>query len=257
MIEHQKKEITDSIEYAKTIQHAMLPNDSEIYELFPNSFVLFSPKDIVSGDFYWFKKVNDIHFVAAADCTGHGVPGAFMSMIGNDKLNFAIQEKKLLQPSQILSELNKGVKAALKQNDTDSKSRDGMDIVLCAFDFKNKKLQYAGANRVLYKISNSEITEYSPTKSAIGGFTPEDFEFKNNSIEYVAGDVFYLFTDGYADQFGGDTGKKLMTKNFKKLLLSVSSKPLIEQKEEIRKTFESWKGDHEQIDDVLVIGVKV
>lgn len=257
LIEHQKKEITDSIEYAKTIQHAMLPNDSEIHELFPNSFVLFSPKDIVSGDFYWFKKVNDIHFVAAADCTGHGVPGAFMSMIGNDKLNFAIQEKKLVKPSEILSELNKGVKAALKQNDTDSKSRDGMDIVLCAFDFKDKKLQYAGANRVLYKISKGELTEYSPTKSAIGGFTSENFEFKNNDIEYVSGDVFYLFTDGYADQFGGETAKKLMTKNFKKLLLTVAGKPLIEQKQEIKRTFETWKGDYEQIDDVLVIGVKV
>lgn len=257
LIEYQKKEITDSIEYAKTIQQAMLPTDSEVHEVFPNSFVVFLPKDIVSGDFYWFKKVNDIHFVAAVDCTGHGVPGAFMSMIGNDKLNFAVQEKKLLQPADILSELNKGVKAALKQNNTDSKSRDGMDIALCSFDFINKKIQYAGANRVLYRISNYELTEYAPTKSAIGGFTQEDFEYKNNTIDYVAGDIFYLFTDGYADQFGGETGKKLMTKNFKKLLLSVAHKPLVEQKKEIKKTFESWKGNYEQIDDVLVIGVKV
>ena len=257
LIEHQKKEITDSIEYAKTIQHAMLPTDSEIHEIFPNSFVLFLPKDIVSGDFYWFKKINDIHFAAAVDCTGHGVPGAFMSMIGNDKLNFAVQEKKLLRPADILSELNKGVKAALKQNNTDSKSRDGMDIALCSFDFKNRQIQYSGANRVLYKISKGELTEYSPTKSAIGGFTAENFEYKNNNIDYVSGDVFYFFTDGYADQFGGDMGKKLMTKNFKRLLISIADKPLIEQKEEIRKTFVSWKGDYEQIDDVLVIGVKV
>ena len=180
-----------------------------------------------------------------------------MSVIGNDKLNFAIQEKKLLKPSEILSELNKGVKAALKQNDSDSKSLDGMDIVLCAFDFKNKKLQYAGANRVLYKISKGALTEYPPTKSAIGGFTPENFEFKNNDIDYVPGDIFYLLTDGYSDQFGGETGKKLMTKNFKKLLLSVSDKTLIEQKQEIKKKFETWKVAYEQIDDVLVIGVKV
>ena len=256
LIGHQKKEITDSIEYAKTIQQAMLPSDSEIHEIFPNSFVLFLPKDIVSGDFYWFKKIKDIHFVAAVDCTGHGVPGAFMSMIGNDKLNFAVQEKKLSRPADILSELNRGVKAALKQNNTDSKSRDGMDIALCSFDFKNKNIQYAGANRVLYKISNGELTEYAPTKSAIGGFTAENFEFKNNDIDYVSGDVFYLFTDGYADQFGGETGKKLMTKNFKKLLLSISDKPLVEQKIEIKKTFEAWRGAYEQIDDVLVIGVK-
>ncbi len=132
-----------------------------------------------------------------------------------------------------------------------------MDIALCCFDFINKRIQYAGANRVLYKISNSELTEYSPTKSAIGGFTSENFEYKNNTIDYITEDIFYLFTDGYADQFGGETGKKLMTKNFKKLLLSVAHKPLLEQKQEIKKTFESWKGDYEQIDDVLVIGVRV
>ena len=257
LIGHQKKEITDSIEYAKTIQHAMLPSDSEIHEILPTSFVLFLPKDIVSGDFYWFKKINDIRFVAAVDCTGHGVPGAFMSMIGNDKLNFAVQEKKLVSPAAILAELNNGVKSALKQNNTDSKSRDGMDIALCSFDFKNKKIQYSGANRVLYKISNGELTEYAPTKSAIGGFTPENFEYKNNNVDYIEGDIFYLFTDGYADQFGGDTGKKLMTKNFKKLLLSVCNKTMEEQKIEIKNTFEMWKGAYEQIDDVLVIGVKV
>lgn len=257
LIEHQKKEITDSIEYAKTIQHAMLPTEGEILEIFPESFVLFLPKDIVSGDFYWFKKSNDKCFVAAVDCTGHGVPGAFMSMIGNDKLNFAVQEKKWVRPADILAELNKGVKAALKQNNTDSKSRDGMDIALCSFDFTNKKVQYSGANRVLYKISGAELTEYAPTKSAIGGLTEENFEFKNNEIDYLKGDVFYLFTDGYADQFGGETGKKLMTKNFKKLLISVAEMPVEEQKQEIRKTFEAWKGNFEQIDDVLVIGVRV
>ena len=257
LIELQKKEITDSIEYAKTIQNAMLPNDSEIHEIFPDSFVLFTPKDIVSGDFYWFRKINDIHFAAAVDCTGHGVPGAFMSMIGNDKLDFAVQERNLSQPSEILSELNKGVKAALKQNDTNSKSRDGMDIALCAFDLSNKKLQFAGANRVLYKISNGELTEYAPTKSAIGGFTSEDFEYGNTIIKYAKGDTFYLFTDGYADQFGGDAGKKLMTKNFKTLLLSIADRSMLVQKEEIGKTFKKWKGDFEQVDDVLVIGIRV
>ncbi|MBL0328067.1 MAG: tetratricopeptide repeat protein [Bacteroidetes bacterium] len=257
LIEHQKKEITDSIEYAKTIQNAMLPSDSEVHEVFPQSFVLFKPKDIVSGDFYWFKRINGLHYAAAVDCTGHGVPGAFMSMIGNDKLNFAVQEKKCLMPSEILSELNKGVKEALKQNDSDSKSRDGMDIALCAVDFVKKKLYYAGANRVLYKISNGQLFGYAPTKSAIGGFTPEDFDYKNNEVEYASGDIFYLFTDGYADQFGGATGKKLMTKNFKQLLLSVSKEPMLVQKETIGKAFDEWKGTFEQIDDVLVIGVKV
>jgi serine phosphatase RsbU (regulator of sigma subunit) len=257
LIENQKKEITDSIEYAKTIQHAMLPTDSDIHEIFPQSFVFFKPKDIVSGDFYWFKKVNDLHFVAAVDCTGHGVPGAFMSMIGNDKLNFAVQEKGLTQASEILSELNKGVKDALKQNDSESKSRDGMDIALCVFDIKNDRVEYAGANRVLYKISNGTLTEYTPTKAAIGGFTSVDFDYKNNSLNYISGDIFYLFTDGYADQFGGNSGKKLMTKNLKQLLISVSKEPMLVQKEIIGKSFESWKGTYDQIDDVLVIGLKV
>jgi serine phosphatase RsbU (regulator of sigma subunit)/uncharacterized protein HemY len=257
LIEHQKKEITDSIEYAKTIQHAMLPNENEIRELFPQSFVLFKPKDIVSGDFYWFRKFNNIHFVAAADCTGHGVPGAFMSMIGNDKLNFALQEKKHILPSEILGELNRGVKNALKQNDLSSKSRDGMDIVLCAFDPKNKTVNYSGANRTLYHISKGELKEYPPTKSAIGGFTSENFEYTLKTINYSEGDIFYLFTDGYPDQFGGEKGKKLMIKNFKQFLLSISEKPMDIQKQELDKTFETWKGSFEQIDDVLVIGVRV
>jgi serine phosphatase RsbU (regulator of sigma subunit) len=178
-------------------------------------------------------------------------------MIGNDKLNFAVQEKGLTQASEILSELNKGVKDALKQNDSESKSRDGMDIALCVFDIKNDKVEYAGANRVLYKISNGTLTEYSPTKAAIGGFTSENFDYKNNSLNYISGDIFYLFTDGYADQFGGNSGKKLMTKNLKQLLISVSKEPMLVQKEIIGKTFESWKGTYDQIDDVLVIGLKV
>jgi serine phosphatase RsbU (regulator of sigma subunit) len=257
LIEHQKKEITDSIEYAKTIQHAMLPVEKEIHAIFPESFVLFKPKDIVSGDFYWFRKSGNLCFVAAADCTGHGVPGAFMSMIGNDKLNFALQEKKLTKPSAILGELNNGVKEALKQNDLGSTSRDGMDIVLCAFDIENNKLEYAGANRTLYKISSGELTEYSPSKSAIGGFTSLDFQYANNELGFVSGDVFYLFTDGYADQFGGDKGKKLMTKNLKEILLSIAHQPMDIQKQELEKAFNQWRGSHEQVDDVLVIGVRV
>lgn len=257
LIEEQKKEITDSIEYAKTIQEAMLPTEKDIKLIVPDSFVYFLPKDIVSGDFYWVRKMNDLRFIAVADCTGHGVPGAFMSMIGTDRLNFALQEKKLTIPSDILHELNNGVKEALKQNEAGSTSRDGMDIALCVIDENNRVLNYSGANRMLYKISKGVLTDYAPTKSAIGGFTPLNFIFQNHQIPFEEGDMFYMFSDGFADQFGGEKGKKYMIKTLKSLLISISNDSPEVQKGKIEQEFHSWKGTHEQVDDVLVIGVRV
>jgi serine phosphatase RsbU (regulator of sigma subunit) len=257
LIEEQKKEITDSIEYARTIQEAMLPSEKDIRAIIPHSFVYFLPKDIVSGDFYWIRRLNNLRFIAVADCTGHGVPGAFMSMIGTDRLNFAIQEKKLIKPSDILHELNNGVKEALKQNDSDSTSRDGMDIALCVIDENRNMLNYAGANRMLYKISKGVLTDYAPTKTAIGGFTPLNYTFRNHEITFETGDVFYMFSDGFADQFGGPKGKKYMIKKLKSFLINIWNDPLEIQKEKIGKEFHSWKGSHEQVDDVLVIGVRV
>jgi serine phosphatase RsbU (regulator of sigma subunit) len=235
----------------------MLPTEKDIKLIVPDSFVYFLPKDIVSGDFYWVRKMKDLLFIAVADCTGHGVPGAFMSMIGTDRLNFALQEKKLIKPSDILYELNNGVKEALKQNETGSTSRDGMDIALCVIDENKRILNYSGANRMLYKISKGVLTDYAPTKSAIGGFTPLNFTFQDHQISFEKGDMFYMFSDGFADQFGGPKGKKYMIKKLKSCLLNIANDSLEMQKEKIGKEFHSWKGSHEQVDDVLVIGVRV
>lgn len=174
----------------------------------------------MSGDFYFFAEVNNNIIIAACDCTGHGVPGAFMSMIGMDKLNHAVIEQKLTCPADILSSLNKGIRQSLKQNLTDSNSRDGMDIALISIDVENPKLVYAGANRplIIIKEKTNELIEFSPDKMAIGGITEELYQFNNKEIQIEKGDTFYLFSDGYADQFGGEKEKKLTTKKFKEKL---------------------------------------
>jgi serine phosphatase RsbU (regulator of sigma subunit) len=199
---------------------------------------------------------------AAVDCTGHGVPGAFMSMIGTEKLKDAIDASD--RPGYILKELNLGVKGALRQSgDNLNATRDGMDLSLCAIPIikpTDKKIiiEYSGANRPLWIVNNNkELTEYKATKCSIGGLTPDAQEFKNHEIELQKGDTFYLFSDGFADQFGGENSKKLMTKNFKEILVSINDKSLKDQKTFLADFFENWKGQNEQIDDILVIGVKV
>lgn len=257
IIEEKNKDITDSITYARRIQQAKLPKREEIYLSLPQSFVLFKPKDIVSGDFYFFHKSDQSVIIAAADCTGHGVPGAIMSMIGSEKLEDAVVRSA--DPSIILSLLNKGIKTALKQTDGEESTRDGMDIALCAVDIENRVVRYAGANRPLWIIRNggAQIEEIKATKTAIGGLTTDDQYFVPHEIQLQAGDTFYICSDGYADQFGGNEGKKFHTGNFKKLLLSIQDKVMPQQKEILDETFESWKGKLEQIDDVCVIGVKL
>ncbi len=256
-IETQKKEIQDSINYAQNIQHAILPDLKEIEKHFEEIFILYKPKDVVSGDFFWHYDYKGKILLAVADCTGHGVPGAFMSMIGSYELNNSVQERGLTQPSEILSQINVSLKQRLKQNEKQSNNKDGMDIVLCAFDLKNLQLQYSGANRPLYIIRNGEPMEVAPTKSAIGGFTSDNFEFKNNIVQLQKGDCIYMYTDGYADQFGGDKNKKLTTKVLKNLLLSIVTKSMNEQKQLLEDYFYKWKGPFDQLDDVLVIGIRV
>lgn len=257
-IEVQNKDITDSINYAKQIQRARLPNPSIVLKYLPETFGLYKPKDVVSGDFYWFAEhENGKLMLAAADCTGHGIPGAFMSLIGIDELNHASLEKRLDNPSEILSSVNKGVKKALRQNEENSMSRDGMDIALCIFDMKNNTLEYAGANRPLYYIRNRELHEIAPTKAAIGGATDNEQKFKNHIINLEKNDMIYVFTDGFADQFGGPEGKKFMTKRFKDLLLSVHDKPVPEQEALLEGTLDNWKKDISQVDDILVVGIRV
>ena len=254
-IERKHTEIIDSVNYAKRIQDAILPDMNEIKTHLPDSFILFKPRDIVSGDFYWFSHKEGKSIIAAVDCTGHGVPGAFMSMIGNTVLNQIVNEKDVTEPSQILNLLNEEINASLKQNQVDSESRDGMDIAICCFDRTKMELHYAGANRPLYYLSNLELTEIKPNKCAIGGL---DYDvpkiFTTQTFALTKGDTIYISTDGYADQFSPDD-KKLMTKRFKEMILSINTKSMEEQRNYLDTFIENWKGTMEQTDDILVIGV--
>ena len=249
-------EIKDSINYAQRIQSSILPETQTITEHLPNSFILYKPRDIVSGDFYWFNQVNNKLIFATVDCTGHGVPGAFMSMIGNSLLNEIILTKKITGASDILSNLNRSIFKVLKQNTSESK--DGMDMALVVIDKNDNTLTYAGANRELLLIRNGELIEYKPTKNAIGGFTDSTTIFAETKITFTKEDKFYMTTDGYADQFGGPKGKKLMTKNFKEFLLKISSLNMKEQKQELDQHIINWMANtYSQVDDILVVGIKV
>lgn len=257
VIAEKKQEIDNSIQYAKGIQQAILPAISELKDKFPQSFVFYKPKDVVSGDFYWFTQVENDFYCIAADCTGHGVPGALMSIIGADKISQAIFEKHISSPGAILSFLNTQIKQVLKQHTDQSKQKDGMDIALLKFSITNSQLQYAGANRPLCLIRDGALIEYKPEKAAIAGFTPDEQVYTTTTVELKKNDCIYIFTDGYADQFGGTEGKKFMSKNLKQLLLSVCDKPAALQQELLVQAFNNWKQDYEQVDDVLLIGIKI
>ncbi|MES2131633.1 MAG: SpoIIE family protein phosphatase [Bacteroidota bacterium] len=257
LIEEKNKSITDSINYALRIQQAKLPEKQTIYNALPESFVMFKPKDIVSGDFYFFyQKQNDM-YIAAADCTGHGVPGALMSMIGMEKLEDTLVQET--DTSSILQQLNRKVKASLKQTDSDESTRDGMDIALCRIHADKRSISYAGANRPVWIIrkNSSAIEETKATKKAIGGLTGDDEQFTTHELKIQEGDTFYIFSDGFADTFGGKTNKKLTTKKFKELLLSIQHLDMKQQEHYLDQFIETWKGDTEQVDDILVIGVRL
>ncbi|MDP1747120.1 MAG: tetratricopeptide repeat protein [Bacteroidota bacterium] len=257
LVEIKNKEITDSITYARRIQQAKLPKKEEIYAALARSFILFKPKDIVSGDFYFFHKNERIVFIASADCTGHGVPGAFMSMIGSEKLEDAVSQTT--DTSEILKLLNNGIKTALHQSENDESTRDGMDIALCSIDTENRIVKYAGANRPIWIIrkGQTQVEETKATKKAIGGFTEDKQHFDTHELKLRQGDTFYIFTDGYADQFGGEDGKKLMTKKFKEILLDIQDKTMQEQEKYLNTFVDNWRGKREQIDDILVIGIRL
>ncbi|MDQ3048367.1 MAG: SpoIIE family protein phosphatase [Bacteroidota bacterium] len=257
IIEAKNKDITDSINYARRIQQAKLPDKNDIYEELKHSFVLYKPKDIVSGDFYYFHKKEGLIFIASADCTGHGVPGAFMSIIGSEQLKDAVMQSS--DPGTILKLLNKGIKVSLRQTDSDESTRDGMDIALCVIDTHTGLIRYAGANRPIYIIrkGQKELEEIKATKKAIGGLTADDQHFESHDLTLKNGDVFYLATDGYADTFNGKNGKKLTTKKFKQVLMEIQHKTMQEQEEYLEEFIENWKFGTEQVDDILVIGVRV
>ncbi len=257
-IEEKNKDITDSINYSKRIQEASLSPKELKYKLFPDAFVLFKPKDIISGDFYWYTEKNEKKLIAACDCTGHGVPGALMSMLGNNILNQIVNEKGITSPDEILNHLNNEVRKALKQ-EGHGKTQDGMDIALISITGETE-IEYAGAQRPLWVIKNDEksLLELKSEKFSIGGQQSEtERKFIKQTISLSKGDCIYLSSDGFADQFGGLEGKRFMSKRFKDLLLTNSSKPMPEQENILVETINKWKGKHEQVDDILVIGIRV
>jgi serine phosphatase RsbU (regulator of sigma subunit) len=252
----QKAQITDSIQYAKSLQTALLTEQLLLDKIIPKHFIYYVPKDIVSGDFYWAKRINNFTIIAAADCTGHGVSGAFMSVIGISLLNEIVRQKEIKKANQALEVLRYELKETLNQTDEDYSHNNGMDIALCVINHDEKIIQYAGANAPLYLLRKNKLIEYKPTRNPIG-VTPIEIPFLNNEIEYEDGDMFYLFSDGFADQFGGSEGKKYQSRRFKHLLLDIYKKPLIIQKDLIDLSLKKWMSNkHEQVDDILIFGFK-
>jgi serine phosphatase RsbU (regulator of sigma subunit) len=257
-IEEQKKHIMDSIFYARRIQNAILPSFSLIDQHLKNYFILYLPKDIVSGDFYWMHETDGHVMVAAVDCTGHGVPGAFMSIVGFNQLNYAVNVKKARSAASILNELNHGVITTLNENKSDDSIKDGMDMALCVFDFEAKKVEFAGANNPVLLIRDNTVFKYKGDRFPIGAFEGErPQKFVNNEIALQNGDWIYLSSDGYADQFGGPDNKKFMCKRFEQLLLEISKESPEIQKEILNRRLIEWRGDNDQVDDILVIGIMV
>jgi len=256
-ISAQKKQLTDSIVYAKRIQTAILPPDDFVQKCLPDCFILYKPKDIVSGDFYWISEIDGKVMVAAVDCTGHGVPGAFMSIVGHNNLNYSVNVKGARKAGKVLNELNQAVTDTLRQQRGHVTLRDGMDIALCCIDFKNMKMDYAGANNPLILVRNGEALTFDANKAPIGAFVGEELTvFNDHEIDLLKGDMLYIFSDGYADQFGGPDNKKFLKRHFKELLAEIYAEPVSKQKDLLDLAFETWKGEHEQIDDILVIGIR-
>lgn len=257
LVTEKNKEITDSINYARKIQDAMLPSQKILDEYFRDNFIFYQPKDIISGDFYWALRKDEKLYVAAADCTGHGVPGALMSMIGVTFLRQIINEMNVSDTSEILNRLHSLVLNALNEDIKTRNSKDGMDIALLKIDLVNKKAQFSGAVRPLYVTSKKGFEIIKGDRYSIGGVKSMEETFSSADIDLTGGKSFYMFSDGFADQFGQQTGKKFMVKNLQNLLAEVSSLPMDEQLKRVSKEFTDWKGPLEQTDDVLIIGIRV
>lgn len=257
-IEEHNKSVKDSINYAKLIQEAMLPEKHILTRSFAHSFVIYRAKDIVSGDFYWFSERDGKLLLAVADCTGHGVPGALMSMVGNGLLNEIVNVKGVTRPNEILNKMNRGLRKALKQDIGENQQGDGMDLALCVIDKKNHTIEFAGANRHLLYFRQMEFELIKGNKHGIGGLhTASELEFTNHTIPYQEGDIFYMYTDGYADQFGGKKIKRMMTRNLIKLLKYTLSFGIAEQEQLLIKWLENWQGNQPQTDDILLLGVQL
>ncbi len=254
-IEQQKNDITDSIHYASRIQSALLPPEKEMDSLLPSYFILNKPRDIVSGDYYWVSHKDNKVIIAVADATGHGVPGAFMSILGIAFLNEIIIKTEKVMANEILNELREKLTNSLHQTGRMDEARDGMEIALLVIDSKRKKLQYSGALRPLYYIRNDELTEIKGDYMPIGVYDDEDNSFSNKELHFEDNDIVYLFSDGYVNQIGGPKRKTFRSQKFKQLLIDVHQKPLLEQKETLEKEYEEWRHDVDQVDDIMVMGI--
>ncbi len=258
-VEYSHKEIIDSVQYAKKIQQAILPSQEYVNSILPDSFIFFKPKNIVSGDFFWVNKIDEYRVLfAAVDCTGHGVPGAFMSIMGYHLLERIITEQKLEEPAQILNELSNEVIKSLKQTTELESVKDGMDIALCKIDHKNHTLQYAGAHNPLYLIRNGVLTEIKADRKSVGiSVGSKITHFSNHTVNIEKGDCIYVFSDGYVDQKGGPENVKFFYQPFKELLVKIHQENMQEQRLTLEKVLAEWKGDKGQIDDILVMGVRI
>jgi serine phosphatase RsbU (regulator of sigma subunit)/Tfp pilus assembly protein PilF len=258
LVEIQHKDIKDSIKYAERIQGAILPPQHLWKSILPNSFVFYQPKDILSGDFYWIAETEEYKFIAAADCTGHGVPGALISIVNYNLLNKAVLEKNITDPGRILDAVNIWLTESLHQTSENSTVKDGMDISLISIKKQTGEIAFSGANNPLFVYSGNQITEYKGDKFPVGSFIEDQtMTFSTTKINTKKGDLLYLFSDGYADQFGGEKGKKFKMKNLRDEFKVVQNVPIKNQKEHLENRFFEWKGELEQVDDVMIIGIEV
>jgi serine phosphatase RsbU (regulator of sigma subunit) len=257
LVDEKQKEILDSIKYAKRIQTALLANDKLLSDNLPEHFVLFKPKDIVAGDFYWATKLNGSFVYVTGDCTGHGVPGAFMSLLNISKLNETINQKHITRPDLILNDVKKDIIHSLNPEGSSEESKDGMDAIVCQLDFNKMKLHYAAANNSFFIVRNNELLSCKADKMPVGKSHNDNDSFTYNEIDLQKGDMIYTCTDGFGDQFGGPKGKKFKLRQLKEIIVKISQLAIHEQKNMLNKCFEDWRGELEQVDDVLVIGVRV
>lgn len=261
LVRAKSDEVQASLRYASTIQRAMLPTEEALRSMFPDAFVLFKPRDIVSGDFHWTARVGDTVLVAVADCTGHGVPGAFLSMIGNSLLRSIVLERGITDPGIVLDQLREGIAQALRGPEQGTHLRDGMDIAFVAVDPRTLTARFAGAMNPLYRMrgvgASAEIIEVKGDRVPIGFMDGSAKTFTTHTLDLLPGDKIYLFSDGFADQFGGAEGKKIKPVGFKRLLLETSNHGMAQQRSAMDKAFNEWKIHHDQVDDVLVVGLQV
>ncbi|MFH2096097.1 MAG: SpoIIE family protein phosphatase, partial [Bacteroidota bacterium] len=256
LIMEQKQEITDSIRYAYRIQTAAIPSSETLNEIVSDHFIMYKPRDIVSGDFYWIGRHEKSLIILAADCTGHGVPGAFMSMLGIAFLNEIVNKESITSPALILNKLRENIIRALQQKGMEGEQKDGMDVAVVTINPDLETIEFAGANNPLYLIRNQELIEKKGSKMPVAIHEIMDY-YENHVIPIEKNDTLYIFSDGFPDQFGGPQGKKFKYKPFKELLISIQDNPMTEQEQILIETFENWRADYEQIDDVLVIGIKI